>query len=408
MRPASQPPRERDGSRGAGGPGADTAALPVYRFTYLADEVEVSPRAHALMCLAEHAAGAFDHAVRGVADPAALVTCLQLRDVLNSARLAGHTATPVETWQAALVLTHHDRSAPAGEAGADPLSRFIGAARLLEREISNGRRNDIDLHGEVSAALTGKSPRSAREGLRRDEGVLAAAPDSPPYARTTPPAELGHALAEWDRWVASPLVGPRLVRIAVAHAVLELSRPYPEANGHVSQLFSSAEMVRRGLTRDLSLSLSYWLDERGEECHRHLRDLVRGGPWSPWVEFFARGVHEQAVANLDLVEAQAALREELRDRVADEARKSPALRAVVAALPTAPVTSSHALTVRHGISPKTAWKITQDLERNGTLRVLAQHPFKIFVCDRAMDVLTLQRAAIPQQIPATFAPEPPR
>lgn len=410
MTPSSDAPRVPRAFRGTGGEPVDIPGLPVSRPGRLPEEVEVSLRANAMTSLAENAAGGLGYAVQAVPDVGALVTCLQLRDVLSSARMAGYTATPVETWQAALRLTHHPRGSAgrgredvdAATAG-DPLWRFIHAARLLAEKTARGEPNDIDLLGAVSATLTGLAPRSAREGLRRHEGVLTSGPDGPPYLRTTPPEQLERALADWDAWMASPFEGPRLPRIAVGHAELELMQPYPEANGHVARLFSSAEMVRRGLIDTPVLSLSPWLDDNIEEYHRRLRDVALGGDWSPWVEFFARGVREQALATVDLIRAQDRLRGELADAV----EGSPSLHKVVAALPTSPVTSIQALITRHGINERTAAQITRDLVDQGVLRVLVERPFRIFVCDRAMDVLSLQRAEVSPHVPDAFLPEPP-
>lgn len=366
----------------------------------------MSPRASALISLAEHAAGRLSYAVRAVPDQEALVYSLLLRDVLSSARLSGHTVSPIETWKAALIA-HHPRGA-GGRAradvdaatGDDPLSRFVRAARLLADEIAEGEPADAALLGRVSAVLTGHEPGSTGDGLRRTESVLTAGPDGPPYARATPPDQLPSALAAWDEWLAGPFEGPRLARIAVGHAVLELNQPYPVANGHVTRLFTTAELVRRGLVDVPVLSLSPWLDDHGEEYHRRLLRVAEHGEWSAWVEFFARGVQEQALATIELIHAQAELREELARSVSGP----PSLRKVLDALPTAPVTSIQALVDLHGLYERTAAQITRDLERQGTLRALVERPFRIFVCDRAMDVLSLQRAAVTEHVRDAFRP----
>ncbi len=388
-------------------PGDD--GLPTHYPSVPSDEPTLPAGTQGELCLAENAAGALQQALQVVPDVQAYLTCLKLRDVLRSARLTGLTAMPTETWVAALRLSPHH---PEAESQPDPetearirghlVGRFIRGSGLLDRKIAKGGHNGIELLGEVSAVLTDQPVRSWEEGLRQTEGFLTAGPGGAPYVRTAPPGEpLVRAVLEWDRWVARAGVGPRLAKIAVAHLLLELLQPYPRANGHLARLFSSGEMVRQGVVRQPVLSLAPWLDDHADEYRTRIRAVVEGGPWWEWIEFFARGVGEQARRNLALIGRLDDLRTELTERVTG----SRALREVLAALPTSPVTSIQVLAFQHGLKPKTAAQFTRRLVAEQVLRVVAEHPIKVFVCEEAMDVLTFDATVPRTDLPVLSAPD---
>ncbi|MCE6995071.1 hypothetical protein LZG04_09655 [Saccharothrix sp. S26] len=185
-----------------------------------------------------------------------------------------------------------------------------------------------------------------------------------------------------------PHAGPRPAKIVVAYLLLVLLRPYPKANGYLAGLFVGNELVRHGVVDHPVLLPAPWLDDHAEECRERIRAVVAGGPLWDWVEFFARGVREQATRNLALIDALDDLRTELVERT----EGSRSLRKVLAALPTSPVTSIQALAAGHGISPKTSARITRRLVADGVLRVVAEHPVKVFACEEALDLLVFDHA----------------
>jgi Fic family protein len=63
------------------------------------------------------------------------------------------------------------------------------------------------------------------------------------------------------------------------------------------------------------LSISPWLEERGDEYRDQLLAVSATGDWGPWIEFFARAVLEEARAGHDRIMRLLALRQELSDTV---------------------------------------------------------------------------------------------
>ncbi|MFE9748790.1 Fic family protein [Saccharothrix saharensis] len=365
--------------------------LPSYFPSAPPDVIPFRDETVAALCLAENAAGALRQATPRVPDVDAFVTSLRMREVLRSARQTRYTAMPTETWLAALWLSSpHTGGEDLEEVvRRRPVGRYVRAADLLAAELARGRHTGIEALNAVSAVLTGQPVGSVEEGLRQVDDVLTAGAGGAPYVRVAPPGEtLVRAVWEWDRWVARPYAGPRLAKIAVAYLLLVLQRPYPKANGYLAGLFVGNELVRHGVVDHPVLLPAPWLDDHAEEYRARVRAAVEGGPLWEWVEFFARGVREQATSNLALIDALDDLRAELVERT-DGSRS---VRKVLAALPTSPVTSINALALRHGTSRKTSAQITRRLVADGVLRVVAEHPVKVFACEEAMDLLVFDHA----------------
>ncbi|GLZ43446.1 cell division protein Fic [Actinokineospora sp. NBRC 105648] len=328
---------------------------------------------------AEHALGRLTEAVRRLSVPL-FTFCTRVRDAQSSAGLAGSSVELVEAFLLAQGVADDD---------GHPVSRFVaGSAHGFDR-LRAGAALDADLLGEVSAVLTGLGPRSGEQGLRARQGWLGGPGPERAYLLTVPPgALLRSSLDQWSLWVRSESPLPRVAKSALGHLQIELLQPYPEANGHVARLFSCLALHREGLLPDQVLPVSSWLDSHRDEYRAQVRDYARGGPVEAWVEFYAAGIRDQALAQLDLV----ARLESVRARhLAAVAGGPPSLRRAAAGLVLTPVTTHQRLGEDHGLSEKTTLLTARRLVELGFLSSMDNRAYrKVFLCTEVLTLLALR------------------
>ncbi|MFD7653961.1 Fic family protein [Actinosynnema sp. NPDC059797] len=326
-------------------------------------DVALPAATYRVLAETEHVLGRLDQAVHRLPDRQvfSLVQCIRdARDDKNPASL--------------ILPLIDDRSAM-----PQPVGGFVTAAEYGAKRAASGAPVDAELMAEINAILTG------RHGLRTHQGWLSPGAAEHAYLLTATGSHLVAMLEQWSTWTRSESSLPRLAKIALAHHQLEVLQPFPTANGHVARLYTALEMIGTGLLADHLLPLSDWYDDHRAEYHRRIRDLVSGGPVHRWVEFFANGVRDTALAQLRLIEELERLRTDLLRHVP----ASPAVARVVSGLVTGPAVTHRMLETRYGLSSRTSAQIIRHLVQHRVLTVFPRrHTQKIFVCYLALDLLT--------------------
>ena len=124
---------------------------------------------------------------------------------------------------------------------------------------------------------------------------------------------------------------PDLIQCAMLHAQFESIHPFVGGNGRLGRLLITLFLIERGrLTRPL-LYLSAFLEGHRDEYYALLQRVRTHNEWTPWLTFFAVGVHE--TAERATRQARALIRHYERDRekvkghalrLADELFRTPA------------------------------------------------------------------------------------
>jgi Fic family protein len=99
------------------------------------------------------------------------------------------------------------------------------------------------------------------------------------------------------------------------HSQFESIHPFLDGNGRVGRLLITLFLCERGHLSQPLLYLSGFLEAHRSEYYERLQKIREEGDWIGWVDFFLRGVAEQARDALDCAERILTLKERYRDRL---------------------------------------------------------------------------------------------
>jgi Fic family protein len=109
-----------------------------------------------------------------------------------------------------------------------------------------------------------------------------------------PVPEMEEALDALEKYLHEPSDIPPLIWLAFIHYQFEAIHPFLDGNGRIGRLLTSLLMCSRGLLPQPLLYLSAYFEKHRREYYDGLLSVSQRGYWTAWIEFFLRGVAEQA------------------------------------------------------------------------------------------------------------------
>ena len=185
------------------------------------------------------------------------------------------------------------------------------------------------------------------------------------------PELLQSGMDDWERYLGSADEVDALIQLAIIHVEFEALHPFKDGNGRLGRMLIPLFLYQRRLLSSPDFYMSGYLEENRDEYQERLRAVSRDGAWTPWCEFFLRGITEQASANDRKARSILALYERLRTQVAELSRSQFAIKAVdfIFNMPTFITT---AFTTHSGIPKPTAIRILSLLRDEGVLRTIRE------------------------------------
>ena len=197
-----------------------------------------------------------------------------------------------------------------------------GLARLEVLPISS--RLICELHGILLDGVRGgdgsKTPgeyRRSQNWIGRPGATLTEATYVPP-----PPDEMQRALGAWENYLNADTPEPVLVKLALLHYQFEAIHPFLDGNGRIGRLLITLYLCSRNCLSQPLLYLSGFFDENRDDYYRLLLGVSQRGQWREWLEYFLRGVRQQAKAALADTQRVLALYESHRDKL-KQAKRPP-------------------------------------------------------------------------------------
>jgi Fic family protein len=187
-------------------------------------------------------------------------------------------------------------------------------------------------------------------------------------ARFVPPPvpDMNVALADLEHYLHAEDDTPPLVRLALSHYQFETIHPFSDGNGRIGRLLVVLLLVHWKLLPSPLLYLSAFFERNRTQYYDLLLGVSQRGAWRDWVEFFLRGVEEQALDATRLAHHVLDLQQDWRQRLT-AARTSPLALRLADDLFVAPmITVPHAVQVL-GVSYNTARSAVDRLVAAGIL-----------------------------------------
>ncbi len=188
-------------------------------------------------------------------------------------------------------------------------------------------------------------------------------------------------------WHNEQITVPHLIRIAISHYQFETIHPFLDGNGRIGRLLIPLYLVSHGLLAKPSLYLSDFFERNRASYYDALTRVRMTGDLVHWVRFFLRGITETASKGRDVFGQILTLRTDVEQRILSLGKRVPNARATLGVLYRRPLMSAGDLAQELQVSPPTAQKLVQDLQRLGILNeVTGQMRDRLYEFDRYLDL----------------------
>lgn len=291
-------------------------------------------------------------------NPHLLIQPYLRREAVASTRIEGTQSTlgEVLSAEAQLRVTTEDQR------------EVLNYVRALERgmellpELPLSKRLIREMQSELMRGVRGE--RQTPGEFRRTQNWIGGR--NPTEALFVPPPvdHLQEALDDLESFLHEDVALPVLVRCALAHFQFETIHPFLDGNGRLGRLLIVFYLVERGALPQPLLYLSAFFERNRQAYVDALQAVRERGELDEWIDFFVRGVEEQARAALASADALLRLREEFRARLRNAGARGSAIDAAENLIGNPYVTVPR-LASTLGVSRQGAQYVIRSLERAG-------------------------------------------
>ena len=276
--------------------------------------IDYDPELVLLLSRADAAVSELSGLGRFLPNPHLLIAPYVRREAVLSSRIEGTRASLSD-----LLLDEMSAGAAQGdEADVREVRNYVTALEYGIKRLKNlplSLRLVRELHGKLMAGVRGNSATPG--AFRRSQNWIGPTGSTPSTATYVPPppAQMGDALAHWEKSLHRRDEYPDLVQCALMHEQFEAIHPFLDGNGRVGRLLITLFLIeRKRLTQPL-LYLSAYIEAHREEYYRLLQRCRTHCDWPAWLRFFLLGVTETATDAIDRAGNLMTLRETWRRRL---------------------------------------------------------------------------------------------
>lgn len=148
----------------------------------------------------------------------------------------------------------------------------------LHRKLLSGARDEAEYIGEFRHKPIHIPPPS-----RAEERFIPA-----------PPHEVPKLMQDLEQYIGSGGEYHDLVDNGITHYQFETIHPYGDGNGRLGRVLITLQLIQDGYLNQPLLYPSAYFNEHKVEYVRRMRAVSEEGAWEPWLEFFIRGIGQQA------------------------------------------------------------------------------------------------------------------
>lgn len=262
----------------------------------LPPRLDLSPTLFRSLSEADRALGELSGLGRTLSNPDLLINPFIRKEAVLSSKIEGTQTTLTDLY----LFEASANRAPDSEAVGDirEVMNYMAAMRFgLSRinELPMSARLMRELHKRLMTGVRGqeRSPgdfRTTQNWIGAPGSFLVDASYVPP-----PPAEMDQAITDLERYIhLDEEPNPPLIRLGLIHVQFEMIHPFIDGNGRIGRLLTSLLLVHWKLLPVPLLYLSAYLERERTSYYGLLNAVSERGEWTEWLEFFLRGIAEQA------------------------------------------------------------------------------------------------------------------
>jgi len=318
-----------------------------------------------LLSEADRALGQLAGVGETLPNPHLLIGPFLRREAVLSSRIEGTITTPVELLLFEVAPSEEPKPPDVREVANYVRALETGLARLAELPVC--LRLIRETHGIL---LEGARGGKHRPGEFRQNQNYIGRPDRPiAEARFVPPPvpQMAVALDAFERFLQQGSGYPFLVDLALLHYQFEAIHPFMDGNGRIGRLLIPLLLSEKGILPQPLLYLSAYFERNRDSYVDLLLRVSQAGVWEEWIQFFLKGVADQARDALHRSRKLLSLRQEYRMRM-QQARASALVLRLVDELFSHPALTASGARQRLGVTHRSAQLNIEKLEKVGILK----------------------------------------
>ncbi|MCY4371397.1 MAG: Fic family protein [bacterium] len=185
-----------------------------------------------------------------------------------------------------------------------------------------------------------------------------------------PPEAMGELLTDLEYFLHEQEM-PLLIQLALAHYQFEVIHPFLDGNGRIGRLMIPLMLILRGALTQPLLYLSAYFEHYRDDYFDLLLSTSQNGDLLPWIQFFLRGVQQQARDAEERTVRLVDLHHQVRSELLDEKRPNSVVRLAEHLFNLPFVTAKWAADTLE-VSPPTAYSAINSLVERGDLVELGE------------------------------------
>ena len=266
-----------------------------------------------LLSEADRLLGELSGTGRLLANPYLLIAPYIRREAVSSSRIEGTQASLNDLFYFEATESEKPKAPDVREVKNYVRAMEYGIDRLEKLPISI--RLICEIHRVLMEDVRGHHATPGE--IRRSQNWVGPPGCSLQEATYVPPPveEMKNALGEWEKYLHSASDAPPLIQCALMHYQFEVIHPFLDGNGRVGRLLITFFLWEKGLLTQPLLYLSAFFDRFRDEYYSRLLSVSKYGDWQGWIEFFLRGVVNQAKDAISDAKKIIELHEEYRYRL---------------------------------------------------------------------------------------------
>lgn len=202
------------------------------------------------------------------------------------------------------------------------------------------------------------------------------------------------AIGDWERFANDDLKMPPLVQCALLHYQFEAIHPYLDGNGRIGRLLITLFLHEKGVLRTPLLYLSAYFDRERQRYYDQLFRVSVTGDWGGWLDYFLKGVEEQAKDALSRTRQVRRLYEEYKKLLQNRCESGNALL-LLDVLFTQPYMTARFASEQLEVTNAGARGIMERLTDLGILRAVPNSWPHLFVAWRLLEIIDAPTASDP-------------
>jgi Fic family protein len=289
----------------------------------LPTDMPLIPETVRLLGDADRALGRLHGIAQSLPNPQLLVRPFLRREAELSSRIEGTYAS-----QEDLLLFEVGRPAELARPDVREVANYAAALENgLKRlqSIPTCLRLIRELHSQLLHGVRGETRRlgefrQIQNFIGQHDRPISRARFVPP-----PPLDVPNCLSAFERMLHADHSIPPLVHMAMIHYQFEAIHPFEDGNGRIGRLLLPLLLCEQKLLSQPLLHLSAYFEKHQEDYYDHLLRISQTGAWQEWIQFFLRGVSEQAQEAAERSQELLELRQRLQEKI--RAKRASALAA---------------------------------------------------------------------------------